>query len=147
MQRFRCHTLSQQWKIESFSRHQKGSFSSHSTSSAWRSPSVAGCSETEGHYWPWTQTVRWVRTIQPYIISLSQHSKETLTEKLREKTNSPEKVQGKDAEINVGCGLKAQDTSEHLLNVLFRHSISSCWIIKWRTKNQSNIKKWFVLMY
>lgn len=91
------HTLSQQWKIESFSKHQKGSFSSHSISSAWRSPSVAGCSETEGHYWPWTQTVRWVRTIQPYIISLSQQSKETLTEKLRERTNRPEKVQGKDA--------------------------------------------------
>lgn len=74
------HTLSQQWKIKSFSRLENGSFSSHSISSAWRSPSVAGCSETEGHNWPWAQTVRWVRTIQPYIISLSQQSKETLTE-------------------------------------------------------------------
>lgn len=43
------HTLSQRWKIESFSRLGNGSFSSHSISSAWRSPSVAGCSETEGH--------------------------------------------------------------------------------------------------
>lgn len=85
-------TLPQQWKIESFSRHQKGAFSSHSISSAWRSPSVAGCSETEGHCWPWTQTVRWVRTIQPYIISLSRQSKETLTE-----------IKGKEGTVLKGC--------------------------------------------
>lgn len=132
-------TISQQWKIKSFSRLENGSFSSCSISSAWRSPSVPCSSETEGHNWPWAQTVRWARTIQPCIISLSQQSKETLTE-----------IKGREGTVLKGwclrkCRMWVDGTrhkwKKHFLNVLFIHPISSRCVIEGRTKKKTNINQ------
>lgn len=48
--------------------------------SAWRSTSVAPCSEREGHNWPWPQTAWGAKTAQPHIISPRHQSEETATE-------------------------------------------------------------------